>query len=50
VIPVCARDGKEFTNDCERKKAKQQLDYANSATSTARPMRIFLSMLRLLRA
>ena len=30
VIPVCACGGKEFTNDCERKKAKQQLDYASA--------------------
>jgi hypothetical protein len=28
VIPVCACGGKEFPADCERKKAKQQLDYA----------------------
>ncbi len=30
VIPVCACGGKEFTNDCERKRAKQQLDYASA--------------------
>lgn len=29
-IPVCACGGKEFPNDCERKKAKQQLDYADA--------------------
>ena len=29
-IPVCACGGKEFPNDCERKKAKQQLDYASA--------------------
>ncbi|MGA7458337.1 MAG: hypothetical protein WBW51_13600 [Methyloceanibacter sp.] len=28
-IPVCACGGKEFSNDCERKKAKQQLDHAS---------------------
>ncbi len=28
-IPVCACSGKEFPNDCERRKAKQQLDYAS---------------------
>jgi hypothetical protein len=30
VIPVCACGGKEFTSDCERKRAKQQLDYASA--------------------
>ena len=29
-IPVCPCGGKEFPNDCERKKAKQQLDYADA--------------------
>ena len=29
-IPVCACGGKEFPNDCERKKAKQQLDHAGA--------------------
>jgi hypothetical protein len=29
-IPVCAYSGKEFPNDCERKKVKQQLDYASA--------------------
>ena len=29
-IPVCACGGKEFSNDCERKKAKQQLDHASA--------------------
>jgi hypothetical protein len=28
-IPVCACGGKEFPNDCERKKAKAQLDYSS---------------------